>query len=429
MSRRSFPRIPRIEPAALRDHADEARVERVWERVEHDVASRLDRVGSPGRGATRARRSTLAYIAIAAAFAAFGSGLWVGKATWGKRSGAVETAVTPALDKSRVEVFAAGSQLRTFLLDGGGRLTLSPGATAEVERAGTTLTVSLLQGEAGIDATGRHGIAVVAGDARINTQAGSVLSVRRNADDVDVSVSDGTVSLTSPDGRTQQLGKNERAEAVPIHTTSARRPIDASARRNPAAPLRRPKGQRLGAVKGAGQPEWYTRYLAADEEGALQLLRKQGVSQAIDTARGPTELMALAEIMRGKGRDPAAEVRACERLVQSFPTDQRASLAADRLASIFEGRGESARAKEFRDKVRPLAQNATTGSDSLFCELIRREADKTKAALLAKEYLDKYPDGECRDDFERLVQAGAPTADPAPAPAPDHAPAPAPSAP
>jgi ferric-dicitrate binding protein FerR (iron transport regulator) len=417
MSRRS---LPRIDPAALRDHADEARVERVWERVEHDVAARLERVGPL---AYRGRRSTLAYVAIAAALGAFGAGLWVGKVT-SDRKGLVAGAplVTPAMDKSRVEVLAAGTQLRAFPLEGGGRLTLSPGATAEVERTGGEVTVSLLQGEAAIDA-GRQRLAVVAGAARINTQAGSVLSVARNADDIDVKVEDGTVSLTSPAGK-QELGKGERASAVPIRALVANAPIDAArpdGRRGPSLPARLPASPRGAAVKGPVQPEWLAHY-PGDEDGALQLLRKQGVDKAISGARTAAELMAIANIMRGKGRDPAAEIHAWDRLLQGFPKDQRASLAADRLASIYEARGEMGRAQEFRDKVRPLAQNANTGSDSLFCELIRREPDKTKAALMAKEYLNNYPDGECRDDFERLVQAGA--ADPAPGPAPVPVPAP-----
>lgn len=418
MSRRSF---PRIDPAALRDHADEARVERIWERVEHDVTSRLDRFGPPGQ---KARRSTFAYVAIAAAFGAFAAGLWVGKATWGKKTVAEAPVVTEAIDKSRVEVCAAGSQLRTCKLDGDGSLTLLPGSTAEIERTGASLTVSLLQGEASINSA-KGELAVVAGDTRINTQAGAALSVRRNANDVDVSVSDGTVSVTAPDGRKQQLGKNERAEAVPIHAAPvAINASDAAPRRQPPTPARRPNAQR-GALKGVPGPEWFAYYTARDEERAVQLLRKQGLNQAIDNARSAPELQAIADMMRANGRDPAAETRALERIVRSFPTHQLATLAAGRLAKIFEGRGESDRAKEYRDKVQPLAQNATTGSDALFCDAIRREVDKTKAALMAKEYLDKYPDGECKDDFERLVQAGAA----APAPDPALAPAPAPSAP
>jgi ferric-dicitrate binding protein FerR (iron transport regulator) len=420
MSRRSF---PRIDPASLRDHADEATVERVWDRIEHDLHSRVDRWGPNGFEAPsgRARRSMLAYvaIAIAASFAAFGGGLLLGKATWDHKL-PVETPVAAAvIEKSTVEVLAAGSQSRTFPLQGGGQITLLPGGTVEVERAGTTLTVALLQGEAVVTTATSKGAVVTAGEARLNTQAGSQVTVTRNQDDVDVQVSSGKVSVTSPLGATRELGEHDRVQ-VPIRAAVSSAPINNAAPRHAPAMIaaRRPPGPRPIAVKTG--PEWLIRHDANDDEGALAILRKQGVSQSIDTAHGAAELMAIAEIMSGKGRDQAAEVHAWERLLQGFPNDQRASLAANRLAAIYEARGETARAKEYRDKVQPLAQNATTGADSLVCNLIRQEADKSKAAVLAKLYLDKYPDGECRDDCERLAQgtAPAPSADPSPGPAP-----------
>jgi hypothetical protein len=424
MSRRSF---PRIDPAALRDHADEARVERVWDRIEHDLHSRVDRWGPNGFEASRARRSTLMYVAIAASFAAFGGGLLLGKATWDHRLPAAAPMAAAVIEKSTVEVLAAGTQPQTFPLRGGGQITLSPGATVEVERTGSALTVSLLQGQAVLTTAASKGAAIVAGEARLNTQAGSSVAVTRNQDDVDVHVSDGKVSVTSALGVTQELGKNDRLQ-VPLHAAVSSTPINAAPRHNPVIAAPRPRGARPAMAKVG--PEWLTRHDANDDEGALLLLRKQGIGPAIDTAHGAAELMAIAEIMSGKGRDQSAEVHAWERLLQGFPNDQRASLAAGRLAAIYDARGEAARAKEYRDKVQPLAQNATTGSDSLFCNVIRREPDKTKAAVMAKEYLDKYPDGECRDDCERLAQGSAlaPAVDPPPAvpsaPAPGSPPPP-----
>jgi hypothetical protein len=317
-----------------------------------------------------------------------------------------------------IEVLAAGTELRAFPLQGGGTLTLSPGATVEVERAGSAVTLSLLQGSASIQSVGRP-LAVVAGEARINTQAGSVISVTRNAEDLDVSVTDGSVSVTSPAG-SRQLVRNERAEAVPLHAAVSATHVDVKPTHSLAMrPRTSALGTRQAAAKAANQPEWFTHY-PADYPQALALLRKQGVGAAIDTAHGAAELNAIAELMIGKSE----EILAYERLVRAFPSDQRSSLAADRLAKIYDAHGETLRAKGYHDQVQTLAQNATTGSDALFCDLIRREPEKTKAALMAKEYLAKYPDGECRDEFERLVQGNAP----APAPSVDPAPSP-PSAP
>ena len=425
MSRRSF---PRIDPAALRDHADEARVERVWERIEQDLNSRGGAHGfdafSPS---ARARRSTLVYAAIAATFAAFGGGLLLGKATWERKTPSATLVAAPIIEKSTVEVLAAGSQLRSFPLQGGGQITLSPGATVEVERTGSALTLSLLQGDAAVET--HRTMAIVAGEARLNTQAGSSVSVGRNQDDVDVRVTDGKVSVTSPLGVTQELGKGDRVQ-MPIHTAVSSAPANVPPHRTPVLAARRPPGQRPTVVKGAVGSEWLTRHNAGDDDGALTILKKQGINATIDSAGSAAELMGIAEIMSGKGRDQSAEVRAWERLVEGFASDQRASLAASGLADIYQSRGDAGHAKEYRDKIPTLVKNATTGSDSLFCNLIRREADKTKAALMAKEYLDKYPNGECREEFERLVQGDAPgaSANPLPSAVPAE-PAPPSSAP
>jgi ferric-dicitrate binding protein FerR (iron transport regulator) len=425
MSRRSF---PHIDPATLRDHADEARVDRVWDRLEHEVVSRQAQ-GPLARGARRSLPRYVVYAAIAASLGAFGAGLLLGKTTWDRRPPPETVAVTPVEDKSLVEVLAAGTQLRSFPLQGGGVLTLSPGATIEVERSGGAVTLALLQGEASISSMGRP-LAVVAGEARINTQAGSVVSVTRNADDLDVKVDDGAVSITSPAG-SRQLGRHERAEAVPLHAVTAAAPTDTKPARSRALSQRGSlTSPRQLAAKLASVPEWFSHY-PADEQLALSLLRKQGLGLAIESAHGPAELNAIAELA-GKDHNQAEEIHAYERLVQRFPSDQRAYFAAERLARIYGGRGDAARAKEYQEKAPLLAQNATTGSDALFCDVIRREPDKTKAALMAKEYLAKYPDGECREDIERLVQGSAPAAAPSSSaaasadPAPPAPPLPAP---
>jgi len=405
MSRRSFPRIA---PADLSDHADEARVGRVWERIERDL-------GVEAAAAPR-RRAGLVYVAIAATFAAFGGGLLVGKVAWDHR--APEAMPSKSPDKISVDILAAGTQIRTIPLPGGGRLTLSPGATVELERTSAdALTLNLLQGEASIDTAGaaRKALAIVAGDARLNTQAGSVLSVRRNQDDLDVTVNEGTVDISSPTG-SQRLGRNEH-QAVPIHaTTIASTPIDAPAPRARMLPQRPRVGPSVKLSKTASVPDWLARHDANDFDGAFTLLKKRDINATIDAARSARELMAIATLMRFKG-DRSAEIRANDRLVTGFASDQRASLAAGRLADLYQGSGEAALAKTYRDQVGPLARNATTGSDSLFCNLISGESDKTKAALLAKEYLDKYPDGECHEKFEKMLQGNGLASAPDPAPA------------
>lgn len=413
MSRRSF---PRIDPEALRDHADEARIDRVWERVERDLAAR------PRAADAGPRRASFAYVAIAASFCAFGAGVLVGQAAFRSRAPAEALVVTPVIEKSEVDVLAAGSMPRSFALPGGGSITLEANATAEQERAGNDLTLKLLQGDASIDTAGHKVLAVVVGETKLSAPGGSRFSVKRNAEDLDVRVEVGSVAVSSPAGA-QKLAGGEHV-AVPIHSAiAASAAPNMKPQRNPVAVLPRP---RPATPKGPAGPEWLARHNAYDDDGAFALLHKQDVGKLIASSKSATDLNAIAEVMRN-GHDTAMEIRACERLVQDFPKDQRAFLAATRLSAIYAARGDAARAKQYKEKQIVLAQSATTGSGALQCETLRAEPDKIKAAVMAKEYLDKYPDGDCRDAAEHMLSsqgvAPAPSADPgAPPLAPDAKP-------
>lgn len=405
MSRRS---TPPIDPSDLRDHADEARIERVWGRIERDLA---------GYEAPAHRRPGLVYLAIAASFAAFAGGLVVGKAHYAKRAPDVVQAIA-SIEKTGVEVLAAGSEGRSFELPGGGRLMLSPGATVEVDRdlPGGGLTLKLVQGEASIDTSSakQPALAIVAGDARLNTQAGSVLSVRRNQDDLDVAVTDGSVSISSPAG-SRKLGRGERMDAMPIHTPVAVAPV---ATQRPRVPVvMRPRGRPSSIDPVAGMPNWLARHNANDYEAGYALLKQQpgGIDGVIASARSATELMAIRDLAANAG-DSAAVMKAITRVVDSFSTDPLAPLAANYLAAIYEKAGQADRALEYKERSRKMAQSA----DGMFCNQIKAEANKAKAAELAKEYLGKYPNGQCKEDIQRMLQGDEPAvpgeAPPVPAP-------------
>lgn len=411
MSRHS---VPRISPNDLRDHADEARIARVWERVEHDLT---------GLEVPEARSPRLAYLAVAAAFATFAGGILVGKVAFqAPKSDAVPVAAS--LDRSSVDVLAAGSEGRSFALPGGGMLTLKPGATVELERAGSAATLKLIQGEAAIDTAraGRvAGLVIVAGEARLNTQAGSVLNVRRNQDDMDVSVSDGSVSITSPAG-SRSLGSGE-SDAVPLRApTAAVTPSDdvplsprARARTDPARRADEPHALEPAAAPVSG-PEWLTR-INADPEGSLNLLRQQpgGLDGAISAARNAGELMAIADLARSKGGDKTAAVNAFKRVIERFPDDPNAPIAAYHLSKNYSEKGQSELAKRYQE----LYPTAEVAQDAL-CGQMRAEQEaghKDEAIRKAREYVARYPDGPCKDNAQSVLSSddGASDTDSAPA--------------
>lgn len=394
--------VPRIAPAHLRDHATEERIARVWDRIEHDLG---------GLEAAPPRRAGLIAALAAATFAAFGGGLLLGKSLWSEPAFEAPPAVASHDLPAIVDVLAAGTQGRTFQIPGGGQVSLTPGTTMEVERSSDGgLSLRLVQGEASIDTA--HGartdaLAIVAGDARLATAAGSVLQVRHNVDDIDVNVTDGSVRLTSPVVSRDLVG-GEHAEGIPIRQRTSMLAPPSS------APLRAaPPPRSLVAVAAeppappVAAPDWRSRYIAGDAADALRILRQQGdgIDGAISSARTTKELMDLSDLLRGKGGDQAAAVRALLRVVDAFPGDPYAQIAAYTLGKIYDSNGDQALAAEYFDRVRTLSPEGNLAEDS-FCNRIRTEVlagHKDEASRMAREYGTKYPDGRCKEEVQRII--------------------------
>lgn len=426
---------PRIAPTDLRDHATDERVARVWARIEHDL-------GAPEPA--QPRRTGLTAMLLAAAISAFGGGLLVGRAMWSEPSAAPVSALPSQDAQAPSEVFATGTRGRTFPLPGGGEITLLPGTTIEVEReADGALSLRLVQGEASIDtaASARtEPLAILAGDARVSTAAGSVFNVRHNVDDIDINVTDGSVRLTSPVG-SRDLGRGESVDRVPIRqrTTTLVVPPRTSAPVLRAAPpppaVEEPPAEPPAVVVAV--PDWRARYNAGDEPGALEMLRQQGggIDGAIGAAKSAKELMDLSDLLRGRGGDQAAAIRALSRVVDAFPGDVKyAEIAAYTLGNLYARQGDQARASTYYERARSLSPDGNLAEDS-FCKRIGSEVlagHKDEAIRMAQEYVSKYPDGRC-EAVQRIVSGKgedegegepAPGAEQPAEPAPEGKPAP-----
>jgi hypothetical protein len=280
---------------------------------------------------------------------------------------------------------------------------------------------------------------IVAGEAQLNTQAGSVVNVRRNQDDLDVSVSDGSVSITSPaDLQPRKLGRGGQAEGVPIHKAiAALSPTISPAVRAPlmAAGAQRPSQPRAGGKSAVVDgPGWLTSYENNEDTTALALLRQLpgGLPGAISSARSAQELMAISTIARGKDGDPGAAIAALKSVVDRFPEDVNAQMAAMSLARMYQAAGKSDLATAYLERANKL--NGPLAEDAL-CHRVKGErvaGHKDEAVRLAREYVAKYPDGRCKDEVELALEGddgagGSPLAVPTAASAAPALPAPAPS--
>lgn len=409
MSRRT---IPSIHPTDLRDHAEEERIARIWDRLDHDLA---------GRERDKPRSATMMFALAAAALsiAAFSAGIWVGGRTTNEHE---PQKIAAASSESGLgqSVLAAGSREAVYPLPSGGNITLAPGTTVELERSDDdTLVLRLLRGEVSVDATSTARsteLALVAEDARLSSLAGSVVFVRRNQTDIDVRVASGSVRLSWSDG-SRVLASGEALDAFPMRALPPVSQIsvdDNEARPSPTStpaprdiahvPLQLPLRAETPTV-AITAADWRVRYNAGELGLALELLRQQpgGIEGAIGSARSASELAAISDIARAKGGDPSAALKALTELVDRFPSDPYAEIASYTLGGMYEKLGQADKAQKYFERARSL--KGVLAEDAL-CKQLRAEhlaGRKDEAERMGKEYVNKYPDGRCKEDVERIL--------------------------
>lgn len=422
MSRRS---VPSIQPSDLRDVASEERVERIWGRLEQDLAT------VRARPPARAPRTVV--WALAATFTAFGVGLASGRVLW-KDGQAGASAVVATHDRATVDVFAAGSHERTYALPGGGSLTLQPGSMIELERAGGgDLRLRLLSGQASLDTAraGQGALAIVSGEATIATAPGSLVQVQKREDNLDVRVTNGSAHVSSPAGD-RALRKGEQMDGVPTRVTTTA-VVPSVVPVTTVAHTARVARNDAPVAQVAVAPSWREHYQANRFDEALELLKQQpgGIAGAVAGAKSAAELMAISDVARSKGGDAQAAIRALHRVADEHGATAYGSIAARQLSKYYETTGQADLAKKY---LAQAAQGGVLSEDAMCAQMQSEQAagNKDEAKTRASEYLGKYPNGRCKDDANRILSGGDADGDGEPSDAvdpPAPAPAPSPSAP
>lgn len=417
-------KVPPIQPSDLRDVASEERVDRIWSRLEQDLAS--VRVRPAGR-ATR----TVVW-AAAATFVAFGAGLASGRVVWHEPQ-AGPSAVAAAHDRTEIDVFAAGSQERTYALPGGGRVTLQPGSMVELEHgSGSDVRLRLLSGQASLDTAqaGQGALAIVSGEATVATDPDSVVQVQMRDDNIDVRVASGSAQVSSPAGR-RALRRGERMDGVPTRvTTSAvnQQPVvHVASTPGPTAHVARSDASAAPAAQVAVAPGWHELHREAKFDEALALLKAQpgGIAGAIDSAKSAGELMIISDLARWKGGDTAQGFRALQIVADAYPSTQQGQTAAYLLGKHYE-----TTQPDLAKKYLALAQKGVLSEDAICAQMRQAQnaGNKDEAAARATEYLGAYPNGRCKDDANRILSGGDADGDGEPSGSDGDPSAPAPSA-
>ena len=303
-------------------------------------------------------------LAAAAISAAFVGGVVAGR-SYGRRDPA--PSVLAATDAVEAEVLAAGEEARAFPLPGGGRITLSPGATVEIDRAGAELTLKLVQGDATLE-TAQSEAAMVVGDARLNTQAGSTVNVSRRVDNLNVGVTHGTASLESPSMK-EKLGSGD-AVSVALHREVASTPSHSAiaAVRGARAPLRRGAEATPAEIAAAPLPVADGTESAASDKEAADCIQHAtgGFDSAIRQAARASDLMRLYAFSRASQKTvPPRLKRSSAPPRRSRTTPTRASpptTSASSSAKPAKARSTASAPSTARSSTRRPRRAASSGS-------------------------------------------------------------------
>lgn len=428
-------RLPNIQQPDLKDHADRARIERIWKRVREDLPvpeTSARAMPSPARSSGVALRSALLF---AAAGVLFGAGLIAGRAGTPDATG---TNVSQEETAPMTDVFAAGSKQRSFALPGGGRLTLEPDSVVEVVALSESLVkLSLMRGSASVDAVDM-GIEVAAGEAIVAAPAGASVSLSRRESDLDVLVAQGTADVTSPAGHhvvpnghvlsrvptIAKVSSNEEAPLIPppipvaIADDNQPEPVPTTppphvasvpphngeepvASTNPSPP----------SVEGSPvvMVSWKS-YAWDNPAEALRMIDKSGgLEAAIKGSQSAEELNLLWQIALSNNKHADLQILALRRVADEFGSDPSSMIAALNLAEVYGKAGQRQLADKYREQAAQSKRMATFALCSeINAAIDQDDVDAERAARTAKKYLELSPDGPCAEEAKNLLEELAP---------------------
>jgi len=196
--------------------------------------------------------------------------------------------------------------------------------------------------------------------------------------------------------RTRTLGRSAPAPAVP----------EAAREQEEAPPASEPP------PAPAAVPNWQVLAGQLDYEAARKALDSEGGFDAALAQAAPEQLMILHDIARATG-DRAQALRALQRVVQRFPDDPNAPIAAWSLGNLLEASGNRAGAAEAYSRYRSLSPQGDFAEDALArqVQVAVEQGDLPQARRLASQYEQDFPNGRHSDELqallEQLVDAGA----------------------
>lgn len=311
---------------------------------------------------------------------------------------------------------------RPQLLTGGTPLHFRDGSTARVLTATTRLEVRTATEErVEIVLEGGAAFSVVPNPARpflvrvgqVSVRVlGTQFVVEEQGARVRVTVQEGSVQVAWPgSAAVLETGASGLYPPEKAATTASAAVAAVAAAPEPSASAAVPV-RRFGSTERAVSPARSDReqFVAHIQRGEYQKAYAILADRKDVVGSSAQDLMRAADAARLSGH-PGRAVPYLERITRDHAADSRAPLAAFTLGRIYLSQlAQPARAARAFAVTRRLAPGGPLASDALAREAEAALAcgERSRAAALAFEYLERYPEGKRRQAMQRLGRQGTP---------------------
>lgn len=161
-------------------------------------------------------------------------------------------------------------------------------------------------------------------------------------------------------------------------------------------------------------PGWLSLAERGEYAAAFQAVDQVGGFDAVVTRSSAEELMSLADVARAAGQQGRA-IQALRRVVQLYPDDPNAPVAAMLLGNLLHRAGDAKGAREAYALNRSLSPQGDFAEDALAreFEVALEAADIEQARVLATQYEREFPEGrrlgEIREQLSRAERDRGPS--------------------
>ncbi|MBN2192360.1 MAG: tetratricopeptide repeat protein [Polyangiaceae bacterium] len=189
----------------------------------------------------------------------------------------------------------------------------------------------------------------------------------------------------------------------------------------PHHPPVRPSGEPIGvaapapappAPTASPRPEWYELWDADEYQPAREAIERQGGFDAVLEKASADQAMAMADIARSTHENTLA-IAALRRVIDRYPHDPNAPLAAFTLGNLLERAGDPKGAAAAFSAYQALSPDGDFAEDVLArqIEAAVEQGDGSRARELLAQYEKQYPAGSRLDTLRAAVATIVPLAE------------------